>query len=110
MLYGPFSPVNNVPVPIGLGHEIGYVMRLIDRIRRERVAIMPTAAATQRFVQRLDAAFPDTVFVGCRNWYADRTGTPILWPLPQDAHEEFFDEIAWDDFEVSAIDRHCAAG
>jgi cation diffusion facilitator CzcD-associated flavoprotein CzcO len=23
MLYGPFSPVNNVPVPIGLAHEIG---------------------------------------------------------------------------------------
>ena len=30
MLYGPFSPVNNVPVPLGLDQEIGYIMRLIE--------------------------------------------------------------------------------
>jgi hypothetical protein len=39
------------------------------------------------------------VFVGCRNWYADQTGTPVLWPLPQDAHEEFFSNVDRDDFE-----------
>jgi cation diffusion facilitator CzcD-associated flavoprotein CzcO len=102
MLYGPFSPVNNVPVPIGLDHEISYIMRLIDRARRELVTITPTAAAARGFVARLDAAFPDTVFVGCRNWYSDATGTPVLWPLSQDAHQEFFRKIDWDDFEIGA--------
>ena len=103
MLYGPFSPVNNVPVPIGLDHEIGYIMRLIERMRREHVTIAPTAAATERFVARLDDAFPDTVFVGCRNWYSDQTGTPILWPLRQDAHEAFFANVAWGDLEVNPV-------
>jgi len=28
MLYGPFAPVNNVPVPLGLDQEIACIMRL----------------------------------------------------------------------------------
>ena len=103
MLYGPFSPVNNVPVPIGLDHEIGYIMRLIERVQREHLTIAPTATATERFVARLDAAFPDTVFVGCRNWYSDQTGTPVLWPLSQDAHEAFFSKVTWSDLEVRSV-------
>ena len=101
MLYGPFSPVNNVPVPLGLEHEIGYIMRLIDIARRRRVTVAPTAAATEKFLARLGSAFPDTVWVGCRNWYSDQQGTPILWPLPQDAHEVFFARVDMEDLQLS---------
>jgi cation diffusion facilitator CzcD-associated flavoprotein CzcO len=104
MLYGPFSPVNNVPVPLGLDQEIGYVMRLIELARERKVAIAPTAAAAQKFVDRLDAAFPGTVWVGCKNWYSDQHGTPILWPLPQDEHKEFFDRVATEDLEFIPVD------
>jgi hypothetical protein len=75
-------------------------------VQREHVTIAPRSTATERFIARLDEAFPDTVFVGCRNWYSDQTGTPILWPLPQDAHEAFFAKVAWGDFEVKSIPRH----
>ena len=97
MLYGPFSPVNNVPVPMGLDQEIGYIMRLIAMARKRRVTIAPTAAATERFLARLGSAFPETVWVGCKIWYADQQGTPILWPLPQDAHKTFFAHVAIED-------------
>ena len=100
MLYGPFSPVNNVPVPLGLDQEIAYIMRLIHEARDRGVAFAPTAKATEEFVARLDAAFPDTVWVGCKNWYADQTGTPILWPLSQDAHKAFFERDTTEDLDV----------
>jgi hypothetical protein len=100
MLYGPFSPVNNVPVPIGLGQEIAFIMRLIDLSRRRGVTVEPTAAATEKFLARIHAALPDTVWVGCSNWYSDQQGTPILWPLPQDAHREFFAQIDEDEFNL----------
>jgi cation diffusion facilitator CzcD-associated flavoprotein CzcO len=100
MLYGPFSPLNNVPVPLGLDHEIGYIMRLIEMARDRRVAVAPTAAATEKFVARLDAALPETVWVGCKNWYADQHGTPILWPLPQDEHRAFFANAASEDLQL----------
>jgi cation diffusion facilitator CzcD-associated flavoprotein CzcO len=99
MLYGPFSPLNNVPVPLGLEHEIGYIMRLIKLARDRGAAIAPTVEATQKFVDRMDSAFPGTVWVGCRNWYSDAGGTPILWPLPQDEHRMFFENIATEDFQ-----------
>jgi cation diffusion facilitator CzcD-associated flavoprotein CzcO len=103
MLYGPFSPVNNVPVPLGLDQEIGYVMRLIELSRERGLAIAPSEEATQKFVARLDAAFPGTVWVGCKNWYSDQHGTPILWPLPQDEHKKFFARVALEDLEFIPV-------
>ena len=45
-LYGPFSPVNNVPVPLGLEQEIGCIMRLIAEGRARGAAAAPTVTAT----------------------------------------------------------------
>jgi cation diffusion facilitator CzcD-associated flavoprotein CzcO len=105
MLYGPFSPLNNVPVPLGLDQEIGYIMRLVKLAHDRGVAIEPTAEATKKFLDRMDSAFPGTVWVGCRNWYSDQHGTPILWPLPQDEHKAFFERIATEDLQFIPVDR-----
>ncbi|HVG50179.1 MAG TPA: NAD(P)/FAD-dependent oxidoreductase [Xanthobacteraceae bacterium] len=101
MLYGPFSPVNNVPVPLGLDQEIGYIMKLIDMARKRNVTIAPTMGATQKFVAKLDAAFPGTVWLGCNNWYSDQQGTPVLWPLRQDEHKSFFEEVDESHLEIA---------
>jgi cation diffusion facilitator CzcD-associated flavoprotein CzcO len=101
MLYGPFSPVNNVPVPLGLDQEIGYIMKLMEIARQRHVTIAPTATATEKFLARLGAAFPGTVWLGCKNWYSDKQGTPILWPLRQDEHEDFFAKVTEEDLQIS---------
>ena len=70
------------------------------RGRARRAAVAPTAAATEKFLARLGAAFPDTVWVGgCKNWYTGDQGTPVLWPLPQSEHKAFFAEVPVEDFE-----------
>jgi cation diffusion facilitator CzcD-associated flavoprotein CzcO len=100
LLYGPFAPVNNVPVPLGLEQEIACIMRLIAEVRRRRAAVAPTRAATERFLARLGAAFPGTVWVGgCKNWYTGDQGNPVLWPLPQGEHKAFFATPPDEDFE-----------
>ncbi|MGH7032506.1 MAG: flavin-containing monooxygenase [Stellaceae bacterium] len=103
LLYGPFAPLNNVPVPIGLEHEIGYILRLMDEAKRRGAAVVPSAAATERFRARMRAAFPGTVWVGCKNWYSDRDGTPILWPLPQDQHADFFAAARLEDLDFLSV-------
>jgi hypothetical protein len=106
MLYGPFAPVNNVPVPLGLQQEIGLIMRLIAEARARRAAVAPTAAATEKFIAWLAAAFPGTVWVGgCKNWYTSRQPTPVLWPLPQSEHQAFFAQAPAEDFEFIAAGR-----
>jgi cation diffusion facilitator CzcD-associated flavoprotein CzcO len=100
LLYGPFSPVNNIPVPMGLDQEIGYIMKLIEESRRKRVAIAPTAAATQGFLERMRSAMPGTVWFGaCRNWYSDQQGIPILWPFVQEEHRKMLEEVAAEELE-----------
>jgi cation diffusion facilitator CzcD-associated flavoprotein CzcO len=100
MLYGPFAPVNNVPVPLGLDQEIACIMRLIAEARARRAVVAPTVAATEKFLTRLGAAFPGTVWVGgCKNWHTGDQNTPVLWPLPQREHQAFFDEVSRGDFQ-----------
>ena len=53
VLFGPFSPVNNVSVPLGLVQEMNYILRVLDMARDRRSAVMPTAAATEKFVARM---------------------------------------------------------
>ena len=99
-LYGPFAPVNNVPVPLGLEQEIGFIMQLIGEARRRGAAVAPTAAATEKFIAKLDAAFPGTVWVGgCKNWYTSKQPTPVLWPFPQQQHKAFLEQVPVEDFD-----------
>jgi cation diffusion facilitator CzcD-associated flavoprotein CzcO len=100
MLYGPFAPVNNVPVPLALEQEIGLIMRLVEEARRRRAAVAPTAAATERFLAKLAAAFPGTVWAGgCKNWYTSKQPTPVLWPFPQQEHRVFLEQVPVEDFD-----------
>ena len=104
MLYGPFSPLNNVAVPLGMEQEIDYILRLLAMARKRNAVVMPTATATELFVQRMHAALPGTVWVGCRNWYSDQQDTPILWPLPQDDHTSLLSDIAIEDMQFIPIE------
>jgi cation diffusion facilitator CzcD-associated flavoprotein CzcO len=105
MLYGPFSPVNNVAVPLGMEQEIDYILRLLAMARARNSVVMPTAEATEKFVARMRAALPGTVWVGCKNWYSDQEDTPILWPLPQDDHTALLADIAQDDMQFIPITK-----
>ena len=97
VLYGPFSPVNNLSVPLGLVQEMEYILRVLDIGRQRNAAVMPTVEATDRFVGRIRDALPGTVWLGCRNWYQDKQGIPILWPLPQDDHTEMMKSLVIED-------------
>ncbi|MFN0304452.1 MAG: flavin-containing monooxygenase [Burkholderiales bacterium] len=105
MLYGPFAPVNNLSVPIGLLQEMAYIMKIVEIAHQRNAAVMPTVAATEKFLERMRAALPDTVWVGCKNWYSDQTGTPILWPLPQDDHTDMMADIALGDLEFVPVSQ-----
>src|SRR5207245_10363945 len=81
MLYGPFAPVNNVPVPLGLDQEIACIMRLIAEARARRAAVAPTVAATQKFLARLGGASPGTGWVGgCKNRHTSDHAAPVPGP------------------------------
>lgn len=109
-LNGPFSPVNNLPVPEILDHETGYVVRLTEMFMTGGDATAPSSAATHAFRERILAALPNTIWSsGCTNMYRDKSGTVVVWPWVADEHKRMFDDLAVEDLEfvsrATAIDR-----
>jgi cation diffusion facilitator CzcD-associated flavoprotein CzcO len=104
-LYGPFSPVNNLSIPIGLIQEMNYILRILDIGRKRDATVMPTAEATEKYLQRMRDALPGTVWVGCKNWYTDKQGIPVIWPLPQDDHTEMMATVVMDDLDFVPINQ-----
>lgn len=90
---GPQSPIGNNSIVLIAEAQMGYVMQLVERLRRgecRRVSARPEAA--RRFLQEVHAAMPGTVWAsGCRSWYLDRLGRPVAWPW---SFERFAAEMA----------------
>src|SRR5258708_4159052 len=88
------------PNGVVMEHATALILRVTHEARSRSASAAPTVAATERFLARLGAAFPGTVWVGgCKNWYTSAQPTPVLWPFPQSAHKEFFDRAPLEDFE-----------
>jgi cation diffusion facilitator CzcD-associated flavoprotein CzcO len=82
MLNGPNGPVGNFSLIDVAEAQFGYLIQLIDLLRRDVCrSVCAGAEATHRFeAQRVEAA-KNTVWVtGCRSWYLDDRGIPVAWP------------------------------
>lgn len=99
LLAGPFAPVNSLAVPAALEDETSFLLRALDIIERDGVALAPTDEATSAFLSDVSAAAERTTFALCENWYRDRGSVPILWPWGRDRHREQFDQLNLADLE-----------
>jgi cation diffusion facilitator CzcD-associated flavoprotein CzcO len=100
LLSGPFAPVNSLAIPGSLRDEAGYLMRLLEIVRTERVALAPTAEVTAKFVSEVADAANLTTYALCDNWYRDRGGAPVLWPWTKAEHAEQYRVLDRSEFDV----------
>lgn len=93
MLIGPNSPIGNFSLIMVAELQVAYILELLSQLRNGSCrSIEPKLGAYEKFNQDIRNAMPDTVWVsGCRSWYLDKTGRPILWPWTL---ERFQDEMA----------------
>lgn len=105
MLMGPNSPIGNASlVPIA-ETQADFVVGWLRRMRDHGVAeVQPTAAATERFYDRVQSAMKGTVWVsGCGSWYLGPDGVPILWPWPLEEFGRKLNEPALGDYAVRSV-------
>jgi cation diffusion facilitator CzcD-associated flavoprotein CzcO len=100
LLSGPFAPVNSIAIPGSLNDEVGYLLKILDAIQRDRVAFAPTAEVTAKFVAEVADAAALTTYASCDNWYRDRGGAPVLWPWTRAEHAEQYRVFDPDEFDV----------
>ncbi len=109
LLNGPFAPVNSIAIPTCLRDEVGFLMKLLDRIATTGQALAPSAAATERFCEGIRQALPDTTYSLCDNWYTDQGGTPIIWPFTRQQHVDQYADADLADFEAFPVAARAAA-
>ncbi len=82
MLNGPNGPVGNFSLIEVAELQFGYIMQLVDRLRSgDCREVCATRDALARFEHAREQAAQQTVWVtGCRSWYLDDRGLPMVWP------------------------------
>ncbi len=82
MLNGPNGPVGNFSLIEVAELQFGYIMQLVDLLRRgECREISASADALADFeAGRIEAASRTVWATGCRSWYLDDRGVPAAWP------------------------------
>jgi cation diffusion facilitator CzcD-associated flavoprotein CzcO len=90
LLNGPNGPVGNFSLIEVAELQMGYVLQLVDRLRRGRCReIGASASATAAFdAARVEAAKRTVWATGCRSWYLDDRGVPAAWPFTFDRFRE----------------------
>jgi len=90
MLNGPNGPVGNFSLIEVAELQFAYIMQLIDLVRSGRCReVSATAAATEHFeAERVEAAKKTVWVTGCRSWYLDDRGIPMVWPWTFDRFRE----------------------
>ena len=82
MMIGPNSPIGNFSLIMVAEEQIRYILALVEEIRQGRCTrLQPREEACAAFNAAVRGAMGNTVWVsGCRSWYLDKNGQPILWP------------------------------
>jgi cation diffusion facilitator CzcD-associated flavoprotein CzcO len=106
MMLGPFSPKGNQSLLSAAETQAGYIMRWITTIAHSgaRIAVMPTVAATERFLADARAALRHTSWTsGCASYYLGASGSPVLWPWSPRRYRRDLHKPVESDFEFRTI-------
>ncbi|MEM9123381.1 MAG: NAD(P)/FAD-dependent oxidoreductase, partial [Pseudomonadota bacterium] len=105
MVAGPNGPFGNLSYIATAESQVRYFMKVVDKIRAERVAIAPTVEATEKLGAEMREAFKNTVWTsGCNSWYLNAEGFPALYPWREARfHTEMKKAPDYRDFEIKAL-------
>jgi len=81
-LAGPQCPLGNISVIDVSETQASYILQCIEKLERDgHGEIEPTREATGAFNRSVKEAMKGTLWVtGCKSWYLDEEGDPVLWP------------------------------
>jgi cation diffusion facilitator CzcD-associated flavoprotein CzcO len=101
MLNGPNGPVGNFSLIEVAEIQFAYIRHLIEKLQSGAHEISATQEAMDAFEADREAAVPNTVWVtGCKSWYLDDRGIPMVWPWGFDRFQEVMSKPDWSAYDV----------
>jgi len=110
MLNGPNGPVGNFSLVEVAELQLGYILQLLGPLRRgEATEITATPEALARLeASRVEASHRTIWSTGCRSWYLDDRGIPMVWPWPFSMFRAEMATPRWEDYEIRPLRRPVA--
>lgn len=106
MVEGPFTPFGNLSLIRVAEWQVDYIMKCIEMIREQGVAMAPKLDATLKLVAQYREDAKSTIWAtgGCTSWYQDEEGVPIIYPyLAEQFRDEVKAPIILEDFEIGPL-------
>lgn len=106
MIIGPYSPIGNLSLISIAEYQVRYIMKLVEKIRRQNVSLSPLESATEAERQKMREQVKKTVWVGggCQSWYLDEKGIPIIYPWePSVFYRSMRKDPDMDDYQVKEL-------
>jgi cation diffusion facilitator CzcD-associated flavoprotein CzcO len=102
---GPFGPSGSVSTLIIIEEHVEYVLKLIDLIDEGNAAIAPDWDRSVELLEEIVGRAKETVWYtgGCKSWYLDKNGVPLLNPLTVQQLHDDLSEVARDDLHFDAL-------
>jgi len=86
MINGPYGPSGSTSVVGLIEVHVDYVMGCLDYVLQHGCAISPCPKRSAALIAEIRARSARTIWAtgGCKSWYLDRHGVPLLNPLSLD--------------------------
>ena len=103
MINGPSAPVGNFALIDVAEKQWGYIEHLLDLLRAGKIhEIAARKEAAEDYESRRRETAKTTIFgTGCRSWYLDKDGIPLIWPW---SYQLFIEEMVkprLEDYELA---------
>jgi len=104
---GPYSPVNNTSIISCAETQVAYIMRCIDTILRGRISMTPKVEQADRQIAEWRKAAMNTIWgSGCKSWYQDKEGVPLIYPYsPQQFEDDLSHAPILEHYDLRTIAR-----
>jgi cation diffusion facilitator CzcD-associated flavoprotein CzcO len=101
LINGPYSPGGSASVVGIVETQVGYLLKLIERIVTREVRIAPRQEAARSWLQQVREQASNSVWAtgGCQSWYLDKQGVPTLNPITLSELQAQLAEPDFNDFE-----------
>ncbi len=103
LMLGPNTPIGNYSVIAMSEVQTDYIIKMIKKWQcKDFDQLEPKTEAVKAFNLRIKKGLEKTVWVGgCRSWYLDPQGDPILWPFTWQLWVDEMQQPDLEDFHLS---------
>lgn len=107
LMLGPYTPIGNFSVIAMSEVQLDYIIKVIQQWQTGGFdSVEPKQSAVDAFFAHVKNGLKNTAWVsGCKSWYLDGNGDPILWPYTWQQWVNEMQQPNWQDLQCNQYSK-----